>query len=164
MIILTAYLSVLTLVALTGFYKIYKHITSPYTLYRKYKVKSFKNMVDKTKFPIIEVHINGVKVHALIDTGSDDNVISNKVINKTDAKKVKLCTTGSIGSAYPVKLNLLIDGDEFNNETFFVSDTVSKSFNVLSKHYNLNLVAILGARFFKEHRWTIDFEKLEILR
>lgn len=120
----------------------------------------------KTGLPLIVVEINQHNLCFLLDTGSNKNLLDQKVY---DYYKEEIEAVGS-GEIFG------LDGDKFATTIIklsfnFENHSYTTNFNVfdskdsfaaIEKESDIQIHGILGNEFFIENEWVIDFEKLTL--
>jgi hypothetical protein len=135
---------------------------------------SFKSSFKGRYIPIIQIIMEGNTLNFLLDTGANINVFNKSIFNhiykdkKLKRKKVRGITFGdgkeSSEENEQVKLSFQInEGNHIGEYTseFDISDMDAISQIMLGRS-GLELHGILGAKFFAENNWKLDFEELVI--
>ena len=108
---------------------------------------------------------NNVKLHFLLDTGSDDSYINVDVLDKLVIKKsynVKrdiVTGNGSISSSQIVLMDISYKEQCFEN-AFVVSD-MGEAFDAATGASGIKIHGILGSVFFAKYKYVLDYMKLE---
>lgn len=132
---------------------------------KEWEFFSFEDYFERTKTPMIIVHLYGKKCRFLLDSGAHQNcldiqflyTIKDKLKGKTMAEGDKIQVgNGAIMDSYGMQVRFNIRNMEFN-EDFLVSDL--KGLREFSNREGLNITGILGSEFFDKHKWKIDFDK-----
>ena len=132
---------------------------------KEWEFFSFEDYFERTKTPMIIVHLYGKKCRFLLDSGAHQNcldiqflyTIKDKLKGKTIAEGDKIQVgNGAIMDSYGMQVRFNIRNMEFN-EDFLVSDL--KGLREFSNREGLNVTGILGSEFFDKHKWKIDFDK-----
>lgn len=132
---------------------------------KEWEFFSFEDYFERTKTPMIIVHLYGKKCRFLLDSGAHQNcldiqflyTIKDKLKGKTIAEGDKIQVgNGAIMDSYGMQVRFNIRNTEFN-EDFLVSDL--KGLREFSNRKGLNITGILGSEFFDKHKWKIDFDK-----
>ena len=132
---------------------------------KEWEFFSFEDYFERTKTPMIIVHLYGKKCRFLLDSGAHQNcldiqflyTIKDKLKGKTIAEGYKIQVgNGAIMDSYGMQVRFNIRNMEFN-EDFLVSDL--KGLREFSNREGLNVTGILGSEFFDKHKWKIDFDK-----
>lgn len=138
-----------------------------YHLYRnkmKDKTKiSFKEGLDLTELPIVTFKHGDIKLHFLLDTGSNISYINESVVKELDAEDLNACssTVGVGGNDietrhYNIKIGY--KDQEFIEE--FGALDLSASFASIEAESGIKLHGILGNRFFEKYKYVLDFREL----
>lgn len=125
----------------------------------------FKESIDLINLPIVTFVNNNVKLHFLLDTGSDDSYINVDVLDKLVVKKsynVKrdiVTGNGSISSSQIVLMDISYKEQCFEN-AFIVSD-MGEAFDAATGASGIKIHGILGSIFFAKYKYVLDYMKLE---
>lgn len=125
----------------------------------------FKESIDLINLPIVTFVNNNVKLHFLLDTGSDDSYINIDVLDKLVVKKsynVKrdiVTGNGSISSSQIVLMDISYKEQCFEN-AFVVSD-MGEAFDAATGASGIKIHGILGSIFFAKYKYVLDYMKLE---
>ena len=125
----------------------------------------FKESIDLINLPIVTFVNNNVKLHFLLDTGSDDSYINIDVLDKLVIKKsynVKrdiVTGNGSISSSQIVLMDISYKEQCFEN-AFVVSD-MGEAFDAATGASGIKIHGILGSVFFAKYKYVLDYMKLE---
>ena len=132
---------------------------------KEWEFFSFEDYFERTKTPMIIVHLYGKKCRFLLDSGAHPNcldiqflyTIKDKLKGKTIAEGEKIQVgNGAIMDSYGMQVRFNIRNMEFN-EDFLVLDL--KGLREFNNREGLNVIGILGSEFFDKHKWKIDFDK-----
>lgn len=128
---------------------------------------SFKESMDLTELPIITLYQDERKFNFLLDTGSNNSIISkpaSRILKGTYTKcSYKLNGLGSTDITKVCNTTLEYKDLVFEVD-FLVSDGVSATFNVIKKESGVNIHGILGTKFFKKYKYVLDFDKLAVYK
>lgn len=125
----------------------------------------FKESIDLINLPIVTFVNNNVKLHFLLDTGSDDSYINVDVLDKLEVKKyynVKreiITGNGSIASSRIAVMDIYYKEQCFEN-AFIVSD-MGEAFDAATGSSGIKIHGILGSIFFAKYKYVLDYMKLE---
>lgn len=125
----------------------------------------FKESIDLVNLPIVTFVNNNIKLHFLLDTGSDDsfiipNILSKLSINKRTSSNHPIVTGGGVVSGSElINIDISYKNNIFNN-TFIVSD-LGEAFDNAVGAKGIVLHGILGSIFFTKYKYILNFDKLE---
>lgn len=125
---------------------------------------SFKESIDLLNVPVVTFVNNKVKLHFLLDTGSDASYIRKEVLSLLDIKKIDKEVTpivtagGKAVSEGLVTFDIFYKDQQFEND-FEVAD-MTNMWDEATKTVGLTIHGILGSQFFNRYRYQIDFENL----
>lgn len=120
----------------------------------------------KIGLPLIVVNINQHNLCFLLDTGSNKNLLDQKVYDYFK-EEIEAVGSGEIFGLDGDKFSTTIIKLSFNFENhsyttnFNVFDS-KDSFAAIEKETDIQIHGILGNEFFIENEWVIDFEKLTL--
>ncbi|MGL5899968.1 MAG: reverse transcriptase domain-containing protein, partial [Lactobacillaceae bacterium] len=123
-----------------------------------YKEKFTKSMIinvsqtNNSLGIMVDTMIENEKFKALIDTGSDENYLSEKIADKLNLKQIETRPLNIVfGSGYRKSVNKKIEVElKINNEKYYIEMYVLKE---------LPVDVILGANFLLANSCQIDYEK-----
>jgi len=122
--------------------------------------------IQKTGLPLIVIEINQQNLCFLLDTGSNKNLIDQRVY-EFFKEQVETVGSSTILGLEGNKLDTPIINLSFNFENhsystnFNVIDS-SSAFGAIEKESDIQIHGILGNEFFIENEWVLDFEKLMV--
>lgn len=125
----------------------------------------FKESIDLINLPIVTFVNNNVKLHFLLDTGSDDSYINIDVLDKLVVKKsynVKrdiVTGNGSISSSQIVLMDISYKEQCFENA--FIVSNMGEAFDAATGASGIKIHGILGSIFFAKYKYVLDYMKLE---
>jgi len=127
---------------------------------------SLKYGLTKSNLPLIPIEIQNKSLCFLLDTGSNINMIDTAVyehfkdIAEPTGEFSHFGIEGNKEQAITVKLPF-----QFEGQTYFTVFSVVNLDNAFSKVYEesgIPIHGLLGNKFFIEHKWVLDFDKLEL--
>lgn len=124
----------------------------------------FKEAMDLICLPIVTFEHRGVKLHLMLDTGSDDSYINSKIADilqpvKADDATIPVITgTGETDAKGRVLLDLTYNNNVFYNY-FFLMD-LDNAFKAITDERGLEIHGIIGNKFFKKYEYKLDFESM----
>ena len=122
--------------------------------------------LNKTGLPLIVVEINQQNLCFLLDTGSNRNLIDQRVFEffkeqvKTVGSSTVLGLEGNMLETPVIKLSFNFENHSYSTN-FNVFDSTN-SFGAIEKESEIQIHGILGNQFFIENEWVLDFEKLTV--
>lgn len=124
----------------------------------------FKESMDLINLPVVTFINNNIKLHFLLDTGSDDSFITSSItemldIKSTDSRITNIQTgSGIISSLGMITLDISYLDSLYEN-TFIVSD-LEDPFSNITNYKGIQIHGILGSLFFRKYGYKLDFKKL----
>jgi hypothetical protein len=123
--------------------------------------------LSKTGLPLIVVKIFDHDICLLLDTGSNQNIIDERIykhfrdkLPETDQSKEVLTFNGTTGGA-EIMLPFVFENQQYN-EPFVSSNT--EAFDAVESETGIRIYGILGNHFFLKHGWILDFDKIEVYK
>lgn len=124
---------------------------------------SFRESVDLTELPVITLYQEDKKFNFLLDTGSNDSIISKpaaRSIKGTYSKCERLIEgLGSTNVSKICTTTLLYKNMSFEVECL-VSDGITATFNSIKKASGVHIHGILGTKFLQKYKYVLDFDEL----
>jgi len=120
----------------------------------------------KTGLPLIVIEINQQNLCFLLDTGSNKNLIDQRVYEffkeqfETVGNSSIFGLDGNKADTPIIKLDFIFESISFSTK-FSVFD-LEKSFGTIEKETDIQIHGILGNEFFIENGWILDFDKLTV--
>ena len=113
--------------------------------------------------PIATFYQDNKEFNFIIDTGSDDNVISKEALKDIQYEKIDhKGTISGIGGIYEVEgcnITFQHEGESFTG-MFIISDTLKEAFDNIRKYHAIPLHGMLGSKFLKKNDIVLDFKNL----
>ena len=128
---------------------------------------SFKEALDLTELPVVTFIGKGKKLNFLIDTGANNSILNESVVNKMQLKceefeGVETNTAGgNINLNKITNLTIRFDDKREYDECFLVSD-MDETFNSVKEETGVMIHGILGSNFFTRNKYIIDFDSLAL--
>ena len=147
------------------YYQIYQDIKKYNLNATKYKV-SFKKYTNVFEVPLIKMKINGKLQYFIIDSGAENNVLTNatfKSLNpqsytKLDIEDSIVTASGTTDKVPFIEMDLSYKKEVYNDVVFVVSD-LTEAINYIKNKTNITIAGLLGSHFFHKYRWAIDFDE-----
>lgn len=123
--------------------------------------------LNKTGLPLIVIQINQQYLCFLLDTGSNKNLIDQRVFEyfkgyfETVGNGSIFGLDGNKTETPIVKLDFNFESNTYSAK-FSVID-LEKSFGTIEKESEIQIHGILGNEFFIENEWIIDFVNLNLI-
>ena len=113
--------------------------------------------------PIATFYQGNKELNFIIDTGSDDNVISKEALKDIQYEKIDhKGTLSGIGGIYEVEgcnITFQHEGESFTG-MFIISDNLKEAFDNIRKCHAIPLHGMLGSKFLKKNDIVLDFKNL----
>lgn len=122
--------------------------------------------LNKTGLPLIVIEINQHNLCFLLDTGSNKNLIDQRVYeyfkehSETVGNSSIFGLDGNKTETPIIKLSFNFENSPYS--TKFSVFELEKSFGAIEKESDIQIHGILGNEFFIENGWVIDFDKLTL--
>lgn len=128
---------------------------------------SFKEALDLTELPVVTFIGNEKKLNFLIDTGANNSIINESVVNsmKLNTETFEGIETNTAGGNIVlnkvVNLEIKYDDRRIYNECFLVAN-LDEAFSSIKGDTGVTIHGILGNKFFADHKYIIDFDALAL--
>jgi hypothetical protein len=128
---------------------------------------SFKEALDLTELPVVTFIGKGRKLNFLIDTGANNSILNESVVNKMKLKceefdGVETNTAGgNINLNRITNLVIKFDDKREYDECFLISN-MDDAFNSIKTETGVMIHGILGSNFFAKHKYIIDYDSLAL--
>lgn len=130
--------------------------------------ESIKESVLNHGFPIIKMTIFDKRYNFVLDTGANINVLDSSVLKDFPENAVKYTEgAGFIGAGDVAKqatqncsLSMTYNKQVFTEQ--FQVTNLTEMFDFIEQTEGIRIHGMLGSKFFTEHQWTLDFEKMVI--
>lgn len=128
---------------------------------------SFKEALDLTELPVVTFIGNEKKLNFLIDTGANNSIINESVVNsmKLNTETFEGIETNTAGGNIVlnkvVNLEIKYDDRRIYNECFLVAN-LDEAFSSIKGDTGVTIHGILGNKFFANHKYIIDFDALAL--
>lgn len=125
---------------------------------------SFKQGFISPNVPIITVMQGKKKLHFLLDTGCDNNVVDVNILDSLKYEKTegKVNLTGFGGKSEVSKCNISFECDNKSyTEEFLVAD-LTDAFTTMEDWHSIKLCGMLGSCFLRKNNLVLDFETLTL--
>ena len=128
---------------------------------------TIKGVLNDVHLPIIEVEVQNMHLHFILDTGSTNCILDERVIIPLEdhinyAGKYEL--QGIEGNAIPSLqgiLSFVCCGKVYQQTFCFMS--LKKPFEAIKRDSGIEVHGILGTDFLMANKWIIDFKE-EVIR
>lgn len=156
-IVITLVFALLVMVLFLEWYHLYRNKVKEQT-----KI-SFKEGLDLTELPIVTFNQGDVKLHFLLDTGSNISFINKDILPSLKATNLNATssTFGVEGNSVETHHYVIEIGyrDQKFIEEFGTVD-LSSAFDEIEKTNGIKLHGIIGNRFFEKYKYVLDFREL----
>ena len=122
--------------------------------------------LSKAGLPLIVAKLFGHDICLLLDTGSNKNIIDDRIykhfIDRLKQSKMtsEIHALKGISSGITIDAPFTFEGHEYS-ESFFCAE-VSNTFDKIFEESGLQIHGILGNHFFLKHGWVLDFDKMTV--
>lgn len=113
--------------------------------------------------PIATFYQGNKELNFVLDTGSDDNIISKEALQNIMYQPVEHeGTLAGVGGVYSVEactIPFKYEDEDFNAK-FLISDTIKNAFDDVRKAHAIQLHGMIGSKFLRENGIVLDFKNL----
>lgn len=124
---------------------------------------SFSKGFTSPNIPIATFYQGKKELNFIIDTGSDDNVISREALEGIEYQKIEHAgTLAGVGGVFEVEacnISFRYDDDVFTAK-FLISDHLKDAFDNIRKAHAIPLHGMLGSTFLLKNKVILDFKTL----
>ena len=127
---------------------------------------SFSQGFVSPDIPIATFYQGDKELHFILDSGSNDNVISHTFLKQLDynmkESNPESDVLAGVGGVKPVKVCTLSFSTEETKYTadFLVSDSLDEAFQGIRKGHCITIHGMLGSKFLRQHNVVIDYTTL----
>lgn len=131
----------------------------------KYEINFLKEL-KAFRAPLVKLKIGGLSAYFLLDTGSTINIVRTKYLDKVGAAIVEddnssvMTASGEMAQSQGFHEEVFHNKKSFGYNEFSVADLDLFDDPEINKGYEI--AGLLGSKFFQEHRWTVDFDKMVV--
>ena len=124
---------------------------------------SFKQGFIPPRIPIATFYQDGKKLNFLLDSGSDKNVLDNRILKEVkyedvEGESVNLTGVGGVTQVNTCRIAFTCDNKEYV-EDFLVTD-LSEAFGLIEQDHCITLHGIIGSTFMRKNNIVMDFQNL----
>lgn len=122
-----------------------------------------KGVLNDVHLPIIEVEVQNMHLHFILDTGSTNSILDERVIiplkdHISNAGKYELQgIEGNIIQSIQGILSFIFCGKVYQQAFCFMS--LQKPFEAIKRDSGIEVHGILGIDFLMANKWIIDFKE-----
>ena len=131
----------------------------------KYEINFLKEL-KAVRVPLVKLKVGGLSAYFLLDTGSTINIIRTKYLEKVGASVIKDKSSAVLTASGEMAQNESFQEEVFHNKKSFGFNEFSVSDLSLFDDEDINkgyeIAGLLGSKFFQEHKWTVDFDKMVV--
>ena len=123
----------------------------------------------KAGLPLIVVNIFDHDICLMLDTGSNQNIIDDRIyehfrdrLSTSESSGEILSLTGVTTRGIILNLPFTFENQEYIEP--FVCSNTSESFEKIENESGIRIYGILGNHFFLKHGWILDFDKVTVYK
>ena len=124
---------------------------------------SFSKGFCAPNIPIATFYQGDKELNFIIDTGSDDNVVSREALEHIEHEMVEhqgvLSGVGGVSIVKACQISFQYDEEVFT-EKFLVSDTLKDAFNMIRTAHAIPLYGLIGSKFLMRNNMILDFNNM----
>lgn len=124
---------------------------------------SFSAGFQSPHIPIATFKQNDKELNFIIDTGADDNVINEAVLQDIEYEEVEhngsLAAVGGVFEVKACAISFQYDKEQFKAK-FLISNQLDQAFNDIRKAHAIPLHGMLGSKFLRDNNIVMDFKNL----
>jgi len=124
---------------------------------------SFSKGFCAPNIPIATFYQGDKDLNFIIDTGSDDNVISREALANIDHTMIKhqgtLSGVGGVSEVGACQITFQYEDETFS-EKFIISDTLKDAFDMIKSAHAIPLHGMVGSKFLMKNNMVLDFNNM----
>ena len=124
---------------------------------------SFSKGFCAPNIPIATFYQGDKDLNFIIDTGSDDNVISREALANIDHTMIKhqgtLSGVGGVSEVGACQITVQYEDETFS-EKFIISDTLKDAFDMIKSAHAIPLHGMVGSKFLMKNNMVLDFNNM----
>ena len=124
--------------------------------------------ISKTGLPLIVVKLFEHNICLMLDTGSNRNIIDNRIYNHFKDQLKQPATSSEFytlnGATAGIAINIPFSFEENNYNKPFLCAEISDTFDKINEESGIQIHGLLGNNFFLKHGWVLDFEKITVCK
>lgn len=124
---------------------------------------SFQNSIDLAELPVVTFYQGKKKINLLLDTGSNNCVIDSGILDSIEHTMLKNETSifGLEGNHSKASICLIkMSYKDREYEYPYIIKDMSEAFASIKKETGVTINGMLGAKFFNEFKYVLDFDEL----
>lgn len=124
---------------------------------------SFSKGFCAPNIPIATFFQGDKELNFIIDTGSDDNVISREALKDIEHNMVEhhgtLSGVGGVNQVEACQISFQYEDETFT-EKFLVSDSLKDAFDMIRSAHAIPLHGMVGSKFLMKNNMVLDFNNM----
>jgi len=120
----------------------------------------------QTGLPLIVAKIFEYDICLMLDTGSNRNIIDNRLYDHFKDKLTQPATSSEVitlnGTATGTTINIPFNFENKDYQEPFLCTEQTEVFDKINDESGIQIHGILGNNFFLKHGWILDFDKVTV--
>ena len=122
--------------------------------------------LSKTGLPLIIVKLFEQHICLMLDTGSNRNIIDNRIYDHFKEKLKQPETSDEVytlnGATSGVTIEIPFSFEEQDYTEPFICSNTADTFDKINEESGIQIHGLLGNHFFLKHGWVLDFDKITV--
>ena len=122
--------------------------------------------LSKTGLPLIVVKIFEHDICLMLDTGSNRNIIDNRIYDHFKEKLNQPATSSEVytlnGTTTGITIEIPFSFEKNNYSEPFICSEIADTFDKINEESGIQIHGLLGNNFFLKHGWVLDFDKVTV--
>ena len=124
--------------------------------------------LSKTGLPLIVAKIFEQNICLMLDTGSNRNIIDQRIYDHFKDKLKQPETTSEVytlnGAATGKTIDIPFNFEEQYYLEPFICSEAAETFDKINEESGIQIHGLLGNHFFLKHGWVLDFEQMTVYK
>lgn len=127
-------------------------------------VISFKESLDLIELPVVTMSSNSKKLHFLLDTGANINIIQEYMLSELEIEDKKESENSVTGFGSTTEIDKCCKITLSYNDLVFREEFEIMDIPNLDSYKGIKIHGILGSNFFMKYKYILDFEQKKFYR
>lgn len=133
-------------------------------------VMSFRQSIELCDLPIVTFYIGDSKYNFILDTGSVNSHIDERIVKSRNIKvnytneNIEIWGAGGKGESNKLGIISIYYNNKEFKELFTINTQIGQSFDMLKETKGIRIHGLLGSKFFNRYKYILDFNKMEFKR
>lgn len=133
------------------------------TINKSFILFSFAKGFTSPNLPLVTFKQGNKEFNFIIDTGSDDNVVTKETLNEIEYEKIQhegtLAGVGGVFEVEACNISFQIEEENFTAK-FLISDRLKEAFDNIREAHAIQLHGMVGSKFLRDNNIVLDFNNM----